>query len=1143
VDAQVLRLFHRVRPPDFREQLPVRESFSRADNMAEQRVVCLQDAPHARLLVKVKLNADEHRLTLPTFPRKLTAMPSNFDEAFAAVQSLAKDFDAQKDFYLSPQYQEAEVRKRFIDKFLHALGWDVNSDVQKNPFQQEVKIEPAVTVGKSERHADYAFYVAPHFRKHDVRLFVEAKKPAGELVTPENCYQTIRYGANAGTPLAALTSFRQLVVLDSRYKLNIDTATKKVVRHYDYTDYADAAKFREIFDLLSRDAVAANSLETLAESLASKRGKAVQRGTNEIPIGDAFLKELDTYRGILARAFKNRNPDLDGETLTEITQRTLDRLVFLRFLEDKGIETKESVANFGRRGTPWLDFVAASKRLNGIYNGIVFRPHKLDGPDFQVDEDVFAGVCKWLSDPRSFYLFDIIPIHTLGSIYEQFLGKVIVTTDKRARVEEKPEVRKAGGVYYTPDYIVRYIVENTVGKLIAGKTPAQIAEMRFADIACGSGSFLLGVFDLLLHYHRDWFNANPDKAKKAGCVQRDDGAWHLSLQQRREILLHNIYGVDIDRQAVEVAQLSLYLKLLEEETTGTAREYQMEFHETLLPSLAKNIVCGNSLIGTDIVSGELFEPVEERKLNPMNFEDRFPQIFRRRRGDEAQTLLKDKSETPHVVSYDSGGGELRDAPPGQLDYTMPGVPLHGSFSYKKSKKEKTVPPPALPESEYEGGFDAILGNPPYLPIFELDKHTLDYFAKKSLFYQKRYDAYALFIEQSLRFLKSEKGLLGYIVPSSLMNNEAFILLRKHIAEQTTILEMRVLGGNVFCGVNKDTMTILVQKKVPTPDSDLIKVKYFSAENEGWGKCEKDFSLPSNKLLADGAFAMSASNENDLCQKIAKAHKTKPLSCFCKSFQGIVTGSDNVFIVAEEEECSFSKEEEKYLRPFLFGSDIGRYGFVSAPQKIIYVTRLDSLRGIPKIQKRLEQERDKLSRRRETRQGKIPWYALHWPRDKDIFEQPKILIQGIRNLTLPRRIVATVDNSDTYAGVNLTIVNKFADCQYSLAFFLGILNSGAVNFLFRHRFVDHRIKNCYIDTVPIPELDLSVSADKALHDKLVALVEQMLAAKPQLARAQSDADKEFYGNKCVDLDRRIDALVYELYGLTADEIKIVEGVSK
>src|ERR1017187_4850982 len=197
-------------------------------------------------------------------------MPSNFDEAFAAVKSLAKDFDAQKDFYLTPQYQEAEARNDFINKFFFALGWDVYHDLQKHPFKQEVKLETGVAMGASERRADYAFYITPHFRKDNVRFFVEAKKPAGEIATPDNCFQPIRYGANAGTPLAVLTSFRQLVVLDSRYKLNMDSATKKVVRHYDYTDYADAAKFREIFDLLSRDAVAANSLETLAESLDRK---------------------------------------------------------------------------------------------------------------------------------------------------------------------------------------------------------------------------------------------------------------------------------------------------------------------------------------------------------------------------------------------------------------------------------------------------------------------------------------------------------------------------------------------------------------------------------------------------------------------------------------------------------------------------------------------------------------------------------------------------------------------------------------------------------------------------------------------------------------------------------------------------------
>src|SRR5208283_5447564 len=126
--------------------------------------------------------------------------------------------------------------------------------------------------------------------------------------------------------------------LDSRYKPNIETATKTVVRSYSYIEYADAEKFREIFHLLSREAVAGGSLETFAESLPTKRGKVVPGGTGAQGIGDAFLQELNAWRGTLARAFKNRNPDFDGETLTEITQRTLDRLVFLRFLEDKLIE-------------------------------------------------------------------------------------------------------------------------------------------------------------------------------------------------------------------------------------------------------------------------------------------------------------------------------------------------------------------------------------------------------------------------------------------------------------------------------------------------------------------------------------------------------------------------------------------------------------------------------------------------------------------------------------------------------------------------------------------------------------------------------------------------------------------------------------
>ena len=147
-------------------------------------------------------------------------------------------------------------------------------------------------------------------------------------------------------------------------------------------------------------------------------------------------------------------------------------------------------------GSAWERFIRASRTLDAKYNGVVFKKSLIDTRNIiEPDDKTFSAICDELSHENTPYNFDAIPIHILGSIYERFLGKVVHATDKRATIEEKPEVRKAGGVYYTPQYIVNYIVENTVGKLIEGKTPRQISKMRFADIACGSGSFLITVFE------------------------------------------------------------------------------------------------------------------------------------------------------------------------------------------------------------------------------------------------------------------------------------------------------------------------------------------------------------------------------------------------------------------------------------------------------------------------------------------------------------------------------------------------------------------------------------------------------------------------------------------------------------------------
>ena len=139
---------------------------------------------------------------------------TNLDAALKRVSELVETFRLNESQYQTAEYSEAAVRKDFIDKFFTALGWDVNHDVQSNPYQQEVKVERNVAVGQTQRRADYAFYLAPNY--HDVKFFVEAKRPFAGIETKENYFQLIRYGWNSDTPLAVLTDFEQLHILDCR---------------------------------------------------------------------------------------------------------------------------------------------------------------------------------------------------------------------------------------------------------------------------------------------------------------------------------------------------------------------------------------------------------------------------------------------------------------------------------------------------------------------------------------------------------------------------------------------------------------------------------------------------------------------------------------------------------------------------------------------------------------------------------------------------------------------------------------------------------------------------------------------------------------------------------------------------------------
>jgi adenine-specific DNA-methyltransferase len=969
----------------------------------------------------------------------LAMSEQTFSQAFTRVNELVENFQAGEQTYLEAKYSEAQARLDFIDKFWMALGWDVSHERERNPYEQEVKVERGVAVSNRLKKADYAFFAAPNFR--DVKFYVEAKKPAKNIDNADDYFQTIRYGWSSKTPLAVLTDFEQFRVIDCRYMPNIKTAENFALKRFGYREYADEAKFREIYHLFSRESVLKGSLEDFANSLP-KRGRSAKQGRLfatgiQKSVDDSFLDDLDNYRGELARSFKNKNPELDGEELTEAVTRTIDRLVFIRFLEDKLIEPETMMDKFDR----WADFVRASARLNGVYNGIIFKPHFIDAPEFKADEKVFADICGELSRNDTPYYLGDIPVHILGSVYERFLGKVIVATEKRATVEEKPEVRKAGGVYYTPEYIVRYIVENTVGKIIADKTPDEIKDLRFADIACGSGSFLLGVYDSLLRYHAAFYNSYGKKeiARAAGCLENADGSFTLTVKQRREILRNNVFGVDVDAQAVEVAQLSLALKLLEDATTATARAFQPKLGEKILPDMTRNIVCGNSLIDHDILDGQLFERSEERKLNPMSYEDKFPDIMRR------------------------------------------------------------------------GGFDAIVGNPPYGA--EFNQVTKDYLLKNYKAQNYQLDSYLIFLEKSINDLITPNGFWGMIIPNPWLTNTRQTNIRKFVIEQTCVHEIVHFKFPVFPKVVVDTEIVLLQNRIAS--NSMAKVSVFDSVDTFQNK-QKPFAEilhSQDEWKKNAGEVINIFLQPEGKQLVSKLKSNTQLlenyfeiNVGIKPYQvgkGVPPQTRNT---VDERPFDSSHKETDLHKQYLRGKDINRYKIAPIEERFIKYGN---------------------------------WLAE--PRPAAKFLSPEKLFMRQTGDSL----ISALDNSQLLCLNNMHVLVLRQNSKLNIRYFLGLINSELLNWFHQSSNPEvgevlAEVKRIHVAQLPIRTINFDDAADKAAHDKMVALVEQMLEAKKSLQAARTDRDKSFYADRCARLDRQIDSLVFDLYGLNDAEKQIVGG---
>ena len=1054
---------------------------------------------------------------------------SGIDAFREKLQVLVSKFEKDKHHYISKGYPEAQVRIDFLNPLFEALGWDIENKAQKPPHERDVIVELSP---ETSGRPDYNFRVGG-----STKFFIEAKAPSVALDDVNHILQAKSYAwSTKEVYFVVLTDFGEFKLFDASLKPDPRHQNEGLIFDFKYPTYLDNAE--KLWEL-SKERVEQGSLEALLpKDIKSKRLR--------IPPDKSFLEDLTLWRTELAKDIHKRNPEFDVKLLNDVVQRLLDRIIFIRIAEDRRIrpdrELWEIVAQWkeeGKRKSIMTHLVDLFHEINDDLNGDIFKPHACEKAE--VDSGLLAEIIENLYFPKSRYRFDAIGVELLGSIYERYLGSTIRVTPQRVKVEEKPEVRKAGGVYYTPKYIVEYIVKNTVGKIIEGKTPKQIEKIKILDPACGSGSFLLDAYQFLIDYHLKYYREHPKEAQTLHLFPY----WKISpeelslpLHEKAKILRNNIFGVDIDPQAVEITMMSLYLKALEGERGMLPKK------QHLLPSLGDNVKCGNSLIGYDIYDG-LFQST---RCNA-------PLKIRGGRG-----------------SYDSAadGGVLDDETKSRIN------PFDWNSKSTGFGEIMNPSQSLLDQGGSKGGFDGVIGNPPYVRQ-EMIGEFKEYFQRHFEVYHGIADLYAYFIEKGVSLLKTG-GLFSYIVANKWMRANYGEPLRRWMKKQgieeitdfgdlpvfetaTTypcILRIR-RGGPVWppkSGQPRRVAPTFYATGVKTLDFDNLQ-DYVTAHRYKVAK----------ESLSDKGWSLVDEKAQTLLDKLRKVGM--PLGEYVngKIYRGVLTGLNEAFVIDDGTKKALIEEDPKsaeLIKPFLVGKDIKRY---QPPQKgrcLILIPKgwtREQLRhsregGNPvdngfrvkpgmtetgawkwfnenysAVAAHLGAFVDKGKKRYD--KGEY-WWELRTCDYYEEFEKPKIVYAEIAT-----KGQFTLDTDNFFSDTTSYIISQ------SAPYLLGLLNSTLMTFVFSKisseiRGGFFRWKRQYMNVLPIRTIDFENPSEKAAHDKLVTLVDSMLELHKKKNALPPSAEREKIEREIIITDEKIDEIVYELYGVTEEERKIVEG---
>ncbi|MFA5211559.1 MAG: TaqI-like C-terminal specificity domain-containing protein [Patescibacteria group bacterium] len=889
------------------------------------------------------------------------------EEAKIQITKLIEKYQRVVEAGKLKDYNEAQTRNEFIEPFFEFLGWDMRNLTNDN----EVTTEENVSGGR----VDLAF------RLNNIpTFFLEAKAMKVDLDEWKWAEQAINYSWNKNVTWAVLTDFESIKIFNA--EMPPKSISQNLFIEIKCQDYIN--RFDQIW-LLSKESFE----QKLLDREAQKWGKLTQRKQ----VGEKLFEDLMTWRILLTNDFKKQN-NLSGEELDEGVQRILDRLIFIRTAEDRKIEPNILIGiPRGGRSEQYKQLIKVFRDFDDGFNSKLFAPHYCE--EWKISDKVVSEVINGLYETKDGYRYDfsVISADVLGGIYEQYLSFVQV----RKGEDKTKSKRKSQGIYYTPKHVVEFIIKETLGEVLKKTKPKDFSKIRILDPACGSGSFLGAAYDKIL-----------DTLTKQSP--------QTSLFAKFNILKDNIFGVDLDVQAVEIAQLNLLLKVLSQKTK--------------LPTLQHNLASGNSLVSGENEKIEQYFGLNYREQKPFNFELEFNNVF------------------------------------GQ------------------------------------GGFDVVIGNPPYVRNRELPGNLKSFYDNNFVTASGQYDIYQLFFEKAITLLK-ENGYLGFITSNKYAIANYGEKLREYILKNCEIIKIiDVSNVDVFKDAATYPYIIILQKKKKINKKHKIKIKKVADLSElSDGKYEEieqvAFENNKGKTFTLKTFPTFFDKIEKVSTKLGEIATIK---------ETIHTGNVRNKLIVDE-------KIDNNCKKLLAGKDCHRYSFEWRGKYIRYdKTLIDKTKG---------------------EYGNLC--------DSKYFDNPKILLREIAN-----KIECCFDENKYYT-LNKVYAVLLNENNYSYLYLLALLNSKLLTYYFREKFEETHVrggylqfKKVYTSQIPIAIINFKNKEENNIYNKLVKLSEQMVNLHKELQSVAVNTDKYNYLKVEIEkVDKEIDEVVYKIYGITDDEKRVIE----